>query len=210
VLLAYGVGGAHNDLLIAAVVLAGLAFAAGGRERLAGAQLALAFGLKASAGIALPFLLLGARRRTHVAVGAVAGAALVAIVGLALFGDQAFGFVTQLLGEQHLVADSSVPSQISALLGLPGLAPGVRLGAGLLAGVSVAWLLWRTYRGMEWIAAAGWATLAVLVGTAWITPWYVIWVLPLAAVSGDRRLRLATLVFCAFVVATRVDPYILR
>ncbi|MDQ3678180.1 MAG: polyprenol phosphomannose-dependent alpha 1,6 mannosyltransferase MptB, partial [Actinomycetota bacterium] len=54
-LLAYGVGGAHNDLLPAALVLGGVALAAQGREHLAGGGLALAAGLKASAGLALPF-----------------------------------------------------------------------------------------------------------------------------------------------------------
>lgn len=207
-LLAYGVGGAHNDLLLAAVVLGGVVLAAAGRERLAGVQLALAVGLKASAGVVLPFLLVGARRRGAVLTGAVAGAALVALPAIALFGDHAFGFITQLGGQQNLIARGSVPSQVSGLLGHPGLAPGVRLGAVVFATVSLAWLLWRTYRGMAWATAAGWATLAVLVGTAWLTPWYVVWALPLAAVSGDRRLRAATLVFCAFVVATRVQHYI--
>ena len=48
--------------------------------------------------------------------------------------------------------------------------------------------------------AAGWATLALLLSTAWLLPWYAIWLLPLAAVSGDRRLRAATLVLCAYAV----------
>lgn len=208
-LLAYGVGGAHNDLLITALVLGGVMLAAGGRERLAGAGVALAVGLKASAGLALPFMLLGARRRAGVVIGAVAGSVLVALPAVALFGDEAFSFVAQLHGQQHLVASNSVPSRISALLGHPDLAPGVRLGATIFAAVALAWLLWRTYRGMEWIAAAGWATLVVLVATAWLTPWYIVWALPLAAVSGDRRLRAATLAFCAFVVVTRVRPYVL-
>ncbi|MDQ3677726.1 MAG: hypothetical protein M3401_13150, partial [Actinomycetota bacterium] len=163
----------------------------------------------ASAGLALPFLLLGARRRGAVLIGAVAGGALVAAPAVALFGGEAFSFITQIHGQQHLVARNSVPSQVSIVLGHPELTSGVRLGATMFAAASLAWLLWRTYRGMEWIVAAGWATLAVLVGTAWLTPWYVVWALPLAAASGDRRLRAATLAFCAFVVVTRVRHYVL-
>jgi hypothetical protein len=207
-LLAYGVAGAHNDLLLGAVVLGGVALAVGGHERLAGAQLVLAAGLKASAGLALPFLLLGARRRGAVLTGALAGAAVVVVTAAALFGSHAFGFVAQLHGQQELVATHSVPSQVSRALGHPGLTAGVRLGATLFVAVSLTWLLWSTYRGMEWVAAAGWATLAVLVGTAWLTPWYIVWALPLAAVSGDRRLRAATLVFGTFVVVTRIRPYV--
>lgn len=205
-LLAYGIGGAHNDLLLTALVLGGVALAASDRERLAGAQLALATGLKASAGLTLPFMLLGARRRGAVVIGAAVGGALVVALAVALFGHQAFGFVTQLYGQQEIVARRSVPSQISGLLGHPGLASGVRIGAIVFAAASLIWLLWRTYLGMQWIAAAGWATLAVLVSSVWLLPWYIVWALPLAAVSGDRRLRVATLALVAFVVVTRVRP----
>jgi Glycosyltransferase family 87 len=208
-LLAYGVGGAHNDLLLVAVVLGAVALASAGNERLAGAGVAVAAGLKASAGLVAPFLLLGARRRGAVLVGALAGAVLVVAPAVALFGHEAFGFVRQVHGQQHLVADGSVPSQLSLLLGHHGITSGVRLGATVFTAGSLAWLLWRTYRGMDWVAAAGWAMLVVLVGTAWLVPWYVVWALPLAAVSDDRRLRLATLAFCAFILVVRVRPWVL-
>jgi hypothetical protein len=35
-----------------------------------------------------------------------------------------------------------------------------------------------------------------------------VWLLPLAAVAGDARLRIATLAFTAFVVITRIAPYL--
>jgi len=66
--------------------------------------------------------------------------------------------------------------------------------------VVLAFALWRTARGADWRVAAGWTTLALLLSTAWLLPWYVTWALPLAAVGGDRRLRAATLVFCAYAV----------
>ena len=31
---------------------------------------------------------------------------------------------------------------------------------------------------------AGWATLGVLLTSAWLVPWYAIWLLPLAALGG--------------------------
>jgi len=37
----------------------------------------------------------------------------------------------------------------------------------------------------------------------------VVWLLPLAAVSPSRRLRGATLAFCAYVLATRVLGHLL-
>ena len=66
--------------------------------------------------------------------------------------------------------------------------------------VVLVFALWRTARGADWRVAAGWTTLALLLSTAWLLPWYAIWPLPLAAVSGDRRLRAATLVFCAYAI----------
>ena len=41
---------------------------------------------------------------------------------------------------------------------------------------------------MDWIAGAGWATAALLVSTGFLVPWYVAWLLPLAALSSDKRL----------------------
>ena len=41
-----------------------------------------------------------------------------------------------------------------------------------------------------WVAPAGWATLALLVASAWLVPWYAIWLMPLAALgSGSAPAR---------------------
>jgi len=53
---------------------------------------------------------------------------------------------------------------------------------------------------LQVIWALGWSMLALLLSTAWLLPWYAIWLLPLAAVGGDRRLRVATLLFCAYAI----------
>ena len=57
----------------------------------------------------------------------------------------------------------------------------------------VAHLLWRTYRGYDWVAASGWALLAISVTSTWLLAWYILWPLPLAVVTRDRRLLAATL-----------------
>ena len=41
--------------------------------------------------------------------------------------------------------------------------------------------------------AAGWAGAGLLLATTWLLPWYLIWVLPLAALSRDRPLQLLVL-----------------
>jgi len=74
----------------------------------------------------------------------------------------------------------------------------------IFVGVSAA-MLRATARGRtDWITAAGWSTLALLATTTWILPWYLVWLLPLAALGESRALRSATLVLCAFVLITRL------
>jgi hypothetical protein len=50
------------------------------------------------------------------------------------------------------------------------------------------------------ITASGWASVALLVTLSWVLPWYVVWVLPLAALSRSRRLRTVTLVFGVYLI----------
>ncbi len=99
------------------------------------------------------------------------------------------------------MATHSIPAETARLVGLSGTPAWWRhlFVAGFLVVLAVA--LWRTARGARlarW--PPGWTTLALLLSTAWLLPWYAIWLLPLAAVSGDRRLRAATLVVCAYAV----------
>jgi hypothetical protein len=168
---------------------------------LASASLVAAVAVKASAGLVLPYLVLApplGRERLRTLGAALLS--LAALAGLAAigFGAHAFGFLSALREQQQLVAVHSIPAETARLVGLAGTPTwwrNVFLG-GFLAVLLLT--LWRTWRGAEWRAQAGWATLALLLSTAWLLPWYAIWALPLAAVSSSRRLRGATLVFCAY------------
>ena len=55
-------------------------------------------------------------------------------------------------------------------------------------------------RGTTGSSGAGWSTLALVASLAWLVPWYVIWVLPLAALGTSVRLRRAAVVFSVYVV----------
>jgi hypothetical protein len=55
-----------------------------------------------------------------------------------------------------------------------------------------------------WLSGAGWATLALIVSLAWLMPWYLIWLLPLAALASSVRLRRAALALTVFLVLTFV------
>jgi alpha-1,6-mannosyltransferase len=205
VLLVLAIGGAHNDTLLLAALALALALTAGANARSAAAAGALAAGVavKVTAGLVLPFLILASprsRERARAAL-AVGGALLaVALVGVLGFGVHALGFLNAIGEQQQLVATHSIPAETARLVGLSGT-PGWwrHLYVGGFIAV-LAYALWRTARGADWRVAAGWSTIALLVSTAWLLPWYAIWVLPLAAVSGDRRLCAATLLLCAYAV----------
>jgi Glycosyltransferase family 87 len=205
VLLELAVGGAHNDTLILLLLAAALMLTAGSSPRFRGAAGVMVAGvaIKVTAGVMLPFLVLAprqARERLAVAGSAALSLLVLATVGLVGFGAHALGFLSAVSEQQQLVATHSVPSETARLVGLSGVPTWWRqLFVGLFL-LALAVALWRTARGTDWRVAAGWTTLALLLSTAWLLPWYAIWPLPLAAVSGDRRLRIATLVFCAYAV----------
>jgi hypothetical protein len=207
VLLELAVGGDHNDTLLLLALAAALLLTAGASPRFRAGAIALVagIGIKVTAGLALPFLILGARgdgsdtrERLRVAYATGLSLALLAVLGLIGFGSHAFGFIGAVSEQQQLVATHSIPAETARLVGLHGT-PGWWRHC-FLAGFVVVFVyaLWSTLRGADWRVAAGWTTLALLLCTAWLLPWYVIWALPLAAVSGDRRLRAATLVLCAY------------
>jgi hypothetical protein len=57
-------------------------------------------------------------------------------------------------------------------------------------------------RRRDWIAGAGWAQLALIAGLAWLMPWYLVWALPLAALSQSTALRRTVMIFTTFLLLT--------
>lgn len=208
-LLVFEVAGAHNDTLIALVMMGGVAAALGGRSATAAGAVIAAVALKASAGVMLPFVLLGAERRGAAIAGAALATVVAALVALVAFGADATNFLLTLQDQQQTVALFSIPSQASLLVGLDGVTEAVRLAglAALVASVGVALVL-TARRRLDWVTGAGWATLAGLVTSAWLLPWYVTALLPLAAIGTSRALRVATVLLTLYVIATRV-PFLM-
>jgi len=205
VLLVMAVGGAHNDTLVMMLLGAAVLLAAAGSPRLrsACAAMAVGVGIKVTAGLALPFIILaarGTRERLKLAGAAVLFLIGIGVIALIGFGVHALGFLNAISEQQQMVATHSIPAETARWFGVSGTPNWWRhiFLAGFVLVLALA--LWRTARGADWRVAAGWTTLALLFSTAWLLPWYVIWVLPLAAVSGNRRLCVATLVFCAYAV----------
>jgi len=200
----FAVAGAHNETLFGLLIAAGALSLVAGAELRGGIALAGATAIKASAGLVLPFALLGAARRGRAAVAVVAALAAALAVGIAAFGPHLSSLTAGWLIQQHEVAGHSVPSQVSKLLGLGALDPAVRAAFLASFGVVLAVMLWRTWRGASWLACYGWATLALLAATAWLWPWYGLWALLPASLGSSRRLRVVTLLACAYLVAIKV------
>lgn len=207
VVLAHAVGGAHNDVLLMVVVLLAVTWSLSGRDARSGAGIALAtLGVKVSAGLVAPFMLLGARDRRSFLWGAVVAAGGILAASLIAFGTGSRGVVGQVGFQQRLVSVYSVPSDIVHVLGLTAVPFWLRATMGSLLVLTVAVGLVRTWRGADWITAAGWSMLAALASTAWLTPWYALWALPLAAVSPSRPLRAAAVLFTTYLIARRAIP----
>ena len=179
----YAVGGFHNDFFMLVPSTAAIAFLLARRDRSAGAMLTLAVGVKFTAILLLPFLLIAARppqRRLRILLGAALAAIPLVTVHLALFGIT----VPNLQDQSTLLTDFSVPNVLGDLLGFGGGTPMLLRVANLAVVATVLYGLRR--KDHDWIAGAGWSTFALVLSLAWLVPWYVIWVLPLAALGGER------------------------
>jgi alpha-1,6-mannosyltransferase len=201
----YGLGGAHNDLIMTLLMMAAVALTFAGREGFSGASLMIGGLVKATAIVPLPFMLLS-RRRPAPLLGALLAALLGAAAALAAFGVHGLDVISALNRDAGFVSTDSFPTEIAHLLGKPGIFP---VDHDLLKGalvVIVVYLMWRTWRGYDWVAASGWTLLAIAVTSTWLLAWYTLWTLPLAAVSRDRRLLVATLAVQALFVVHQNAP----
>jgi Glycosyltransferase family 87 len=229
IVLVWGLGGDHNDFLMMLFIVLGflLLLVARGRparagegsspmpagpgvrawlrsppaaELGAGAAFVTAVAFKASAAILIPIVLAGLlrapRRLARVVGGMLAAAVVLGAASLIAFGPHIPDFSTQ----SRLVTSVSVPNLIGLALGAGGETQTLHtILTGLFACALLACCV-HAWRRRDALAAAGWASVALLVTLSWVLPWYVMWVLPLAALAGSRRLRTATLVLGVYLI----------
>ncbi|HEU5252910.1 MAG TPA: polyprenol phosphomannose-dependent alpha 1,6 mannosyltransferase MptB [Solirubrobacterales bacterium] len=200
--LVHVVGGAHNDALTTLLATLSVAALLSARELSGGAALVAAIATKASAAFLAPFALLGAERRSRFLIGTVIAAASLTAAAWVAFGwDWLHGF--GLAGEnQSRTSYMSIPITTARLTGLDP--DTVRVGAAVIFATAVAYLLAWTWRGGDWVRAAAWTAVALLLATAWLLPWYLVWALPLVAISRDRPLQLLTLALTAYQLGARI------
>jgi alpha-1,6-mannosyltransferase len=216
--LVHVVGGAHNDGLTMLLAMLAVAAILSAREAAGGAALVAAVAIKASALFLAPFALLATARprpaglkllpyeRFRPTGRLLAGAAL-AVAGICTAAYLAFGWewldALGLAGEnQGHTSHLSIPTTLARITGL-GPEP-LRIAALAVYAAALAYLLLWTWRGNDWVRAAAWAAAGLLLATSWLLPWYLIWPLPLAAVSRDRPLQLLTLALTAYQLGARI------
>ncbi|HTD78088.1 MAG TPA: glycosyltransferase 87 family protein, partial [Chloroflexota bacterium] len=220
IVLVWGLGGDHNDSLMLLLIVLGFflllhsrsddAPSRGGPAAwlrplspaavAAGCAFVAAAAIKASAAVLIPVVLAGLlrsrRRLAQVLLGMVLAGVAVGIASLIAFGLH----VPDLSTQSRLVTNESVPNLIGLAIGAGGETEALRvLLSGVLA-VSVLACCVYAWRREESLSAAGWASVALLVTLSWVLPWYVLWVLPLAALSASRWLRGAALVLGVYLI----------
>jgi hypothetical protein len=201
----YGLGGAHNDLIMLALMMFAVALTLSDRDAAAGATVVVGALVKATVAVLLPFMLL-ARRRLSTVYGALLAIIGSAIAGYAAFGIQGLNVVSALNRDSAFVSTDSFPNELAHLAGKPGVFPVDHDLLKIALVLIVLHLLFRTWRGYDWVAASGWALLAISVTSTWLLAWYILWPLPLAVVTRDRRLLAATLFVQGLFIVHQTAP----
>jgi hypothetical protein len=173
-----------------------------------GLALVCALAIKLPAAILMPIVLVVSSHRRWLIAGMAGGGVVIAIASYVAFGVHLPDLGTQ----SDLVTDVGLPNLLGYGLGLGGETVALRavLTVVLLVGVGLA-AQWASRRRGDWIAPAGVAVFGLLVTLSWQAPWYVLWILPFAALTRRGHLRVATLVFgvyliVAFVPAIDIAP----
>ncbi len=205
--LVHVVGGAHNDGLAILLATIGAAALVSRREAASGALVVASAAIKSSSLFVAPFAFVATLRDTRAALLRLVAGALVSAVVIGLAGYLAFGWhwlhAFGLAGEnQGRTSHLSIPVTFARLTGIDENT--VRIAALVLFGAAVVGLLAWTWRGADWIRATAWAGTGLLLATSWLLPWYLLWPLPFAAVSRDRRLAILLLALTAYQLGARI------
>jgi hypothetical protein len=196
------VGGAHNDALMMLLAMLAIAAALTARPLTAGGGLAASVAIKAAGALYAPFAFVGSPSRFRILIGIAVAAIVLGAVALVAFGTSATEALSVAGDNQSTVSHWSVPATLSRMSGVDVGALRVVLGVGYA--IAVVGLLAWVARGADWVRAAGWAALGLLVASAYMAPWYLIWLLPVAAISRDRLLVAGAIALTLFQVLNGV------
>jgi hypothetical protein len=195
--LLFGVEGVHNDFFVLLLLLGGALLVSHRREVLGGGAWAAAVAVKLSAGLAVPILLAGAGRRGRAAAGAALGGVAALVLVQLAFG----GHLPNDAAQARLVTGLSPANQLGLALGRGGLDAVLRGELQIVLVLGTAGLCAWTWRTRDWSTAAAWAAALLILSLGWVMPWYVLWVLPFAALSSRRAPKAAAVVLTVGLLA---------
>jgi alpha-1,6-mannosyltransferase len=198
------ISGTHNDAVMIGFLLAALVLADRRRLWLAGILLGLAVGVKATAVVVLPFLMLLAVRRWRgaaVLIAGVAGTLAVVSVGAGL----GLGWIKGLVGSGVSVQWTAPPTAIGMTISLfgPDAVPVTRVLAIVVLAAVLIWL-WLRAHHQDPLLYAGYALAATVLLAPVFHPWYAVW--PLAVLAATLRAETRWLVVPCAVVAALCLP----
>lgn len=210
-------GGVHNEMLMVGVMTAGITLTLQRRHVAGAAVAALAVAIKATAAIALPFLLWvwmrnlrdgrGYRPAHAFAMAAATSLLILVAVFLALswLAGVSLGWLTALLAGNvkiinwltvptatanalHATVGTFLPVNFYAVLHVTRI-----LGIGVIA-VSLPLLWWRfRHDDRDALTGIAWAMLIVVLFVPAALPWYYTWPLAAAAVVAQSRVAMAAI-----------------
>ena len=208
-------GGVHNEMLMVGLMMAGIALTFDRRHVAGAALIAVAVAVKATAVLALPFMvwvwmrhLPGKRLRAFVTASAASVATFIAVFavlsGLARVG---LGWLTALAGSVKIINWLTIPTAAANLISTIGNLFGTVnfyavleatriIGVGVIL-VSLPLLWWRfRHTDREALQGIAWAMLVVVLFVPAALPWYYTW--PLAVVSALAQSRAAIALIAGF------------
>ncbi len=209
-------GGVHNEMLMVGLMTAGIALAFG-RHHVAGVALvAVGVAVKATAGIALPFLVwVWMRhlrdRRGYRPIGAFAAASAMSLLifvavfavlsGLAGVG---LGWLTALAGSVKIINWLTIPTATANLIHTIGglffpvnfyaVLQVTRAAGIVIIAVSLPLLWWRfRHDDREALTGIAWAMVVVVLFVPAALPWYYTWPLAVMAPLAQSRMAVAAI-----------------
>ncbi|WP_330770035.1 polyprenol phosphomannose-dependent alpha 1,6 mannosyltransferase MptB [Lentzea aerocolonigenes] len=201
VVLALGIGGVHNDILMVGLMAVGVVFVLEGMHLRGFAFIALAVAVKATALLVAPFLvwvwaarLTGSARHRFLVAAGVGGAVFVIVFGAAsMVAGVGLGWIGVLKSQTPLLTWLSLPCAAAEILfysigtHIPGWTREGFLGVFRVLGmIALAFVLVRQWwlareGGVDAIKRATIALLAASLLAPSVLPWYLTWALALGA-----------------------------
>jgi alpha-1,6-mannosyltransferase len=219
------IGGGHNDLLVMGLLAAGALVALRGAPAGGIALVTAGMAVKASAGLALPFLVLvwagqlSGPLRSRITRATAAGVGVFAVVfgACTLAAGVGFGWLPALSAPSMIVNWMSIPTGVGEFvhtvinaIGPVAKQPFVNV-ARVIGAALLLWIICRQWwaareGGPDAVRRAGIALLAAAVLSPATLPWYLSWGMALRAGAPWSRAKLAVTVFLSVMLVIVYYP----